>query len=90
MTGRSESTSFIWGSGGDIPVDSTHVKVHSSVKAIEQSTIKRCRQLMIVILNDGLEEIGWDAFNGCSSLQHIAIPNAVNVIKHGAFFECSG
>jgi hypothetical protein len=45
---------------------------------------------MTVTLGNGLEEIGESAFNSCTALQHIVIPNAVKTIKRGAFGWCSG
>ena len=64
---------------GDVPEDVTHVRVHSSVKAIIRTThsiIGRNWQLVTVILNDGLEEIeiGGGAFVLCASLGRIVIP----------------
>jgi hypothetical protein len=44
---------------------------------------------LTVILNNGLEKIGWEAFRQCSSLKCIKIPNAVKVIKEGTFDSCS-
>ena len=45
---------------------------------------------MITILNEELEEIGASAFHWCESLHEIVIPNAIKMIKKGAFFHCSG
>jgi hypothetical protein len=45
---------------------------------------------LTVILNNGLEEVGVQAFHGCRSLVRIDIPPAVRVIKEGAFFDFSG
>ena len=39
-------------------------------------------------LREGLEEIGYGAFQGCSSLNDIFIPPTVKVIKDEAFFDC--
>ena len=49
--------------GEIIPWDVTHVKIHSSVRAIKDGTMyKRIYCLAIVNLNDGLEQIGSHAF----------------------------
>jgi hypothetical protein len=74
----------------DIPDDVTHVMVHPSVRAIKGWVFSDCRQLLTVILNDGLEEIEVYAFNGCTSLVCMAIPPTVRVIKACAFYGCSG
>ena len=68
----------------DVPRDVTHVRIHSSIRAIKEAFYER-RQLVTVILGDGLEEIGVDTFKGCKSLQEINIPNAVKRIKMKAF-----
>jgi hypothetical protein len=39
-----------------------------------------CLQLTTAILGEGLEEIGVQAFNECTSLQEILIPPAVKKI----------
>ena len=66
---------------GDVPRDVTHVRIHSSVRAIEEEAFNRHEQLRIVILNEELEEIGTRAFAWCSLMEEIAIPNNVRVIK---------
>ncbi len=45
---------------------------------------------MIVILNDGLDEFGTYAFEECTSLEHIIIPNNVKANKWRANSDCSG
>jgi len=42
-----------------------------------------------VILNNGLEVIGAQAFQGCTSLLHIEIPSAGRAIDKTAFKRCS-
>ena len=44
---------------------------------------------MTAILNDGLEEIGKGAFQGCT-LVHIDIAPLLRAIENEAFCECSG
>ncbi len=46
-------------------------------------------QLTTVILGEGLEEIGEEAFRECTSLHEILIAQAVKVIKDLAFSGCS-
>ncbi len=70
-------------------MDVTHVRIHSSVRMIQGEAFWRRRQLRIVILNDGLEEIGKDAFSFCA-LREIIIPNAVKRIQEYAFSNCYG
>ena len=45
--------------------------------------------LTTAILNDGLEEIGKQEFQGCM-LVCIDIPSSVRAIENRAFYNCSG
>jgi hypothetical protein len=56
---------------------------HSSVRAIQNRAFHKRRQLRIVILNKELEEIGVRAFQNCTSLEEIVIPDAVRGIGGG-------
>ena len=47
------------------------------------------RLLTEVILPEGLEEIRYDSFNTCTSLQSIRIPDSVTDIGRKAFQDCS-
>lgn len=40
-----------------------------------------------VIVSDGIENIGWFAFNGCTSLRSVTVPSSVKSIGHLAFGE---
>jgi hypothetical protein len=41
-----------------------------------------------IVLNEGLQKIGQDAFWRCSSLESITFPSTVTEIGRGAFMEC--
>ena len=56
--------------------------------AIEYRAFYGCAGLTTAILNDGLEEIGTWAFQGCA-LVRIVIPPSVKGIDETAFEECS-
>ena len=49
-----------------------------------------CSELTSVTLCNGLEEIGVQAFDGCTLLQEIVIPNAIRAVKRKAFHDCKG
>jgi hypothetical protein len=66
----------------------THVKIHSSVKAIRNVAFFSCTQMVDVILNDRLKMIRERSFDSCRSLVHINIPHTVNTIKKGVFSFC--
>ena len=40
-----------------------------------------------VIISDGVENVGWFAFNGCTSLCSVTVPSSVKSIGHLAFGE---
>lgn len=42
-----------------------------------------------VVLPDGVREIGWFAFSGCTNLASVLIPASVEKIGYGAFENCS-
>jgi hypothetical protein len=79
-----------WLHDGKVPEDVIHVIVHLSVKAIKYYAFWDHRELVTVILNDGLEEIGYQAFFSCTFLEPIVIPNSIRTIMDGAFSNCSG
>jgi hypothetical protein len=79
---------YYWQEDESILRDVTQVIVHSSVRAIKDYSLYCCMQLVILIFNEELEKIGWEAFKQCTSLECIKIPNAVNVIKERAFNSC--
>jgi hypothetical protein len=66
-----------------VPID-----IPSSIRVIKKWAFEDCSELTTVILNDGLEEIGDRAFEGCAFV-HIVIPPAVKEIDERAFEECS-
>ncbi len=47
--------------------------------AFENSSVKS------VIVSDGIETIGWFAFNGCVSLRSVTLPSSVRSIGYSAF-----
>ncbi len=42
-----------------------------------------------VILPEGLIEIDYSAFRGCTSLEKITFPNSLEIISSGAFWDCA-
>jgi hypothetical protein len=50
------------------------------IRAFKAWAFDDCLGLTTVILNNGLEEIEWGAFDGCMPLVRIVIPSAVRAI----------
>ena len=73
----------------DVPKNVTHVRFHPSVVEVDDDAFEDRKQLIEVILNDGLKEIGDYAFNGCA-LQSINIPSTVTNIGMNSFSSCTG
>ncbi len=59
------------------------IDIPPSVRAIKKWAFLNCSALTTAILNDGLEEIGEEAFCG-SALEGIGIPPSVRAIKKWA------
>ena len=65
------------------------ITIPSTVTKISYSAFSSCTNLRDVVLNNGLKEIGSNAFHSCSSLQFINIPSTVKTITPRAFEDCS-
>ena len=76
----------------------TSITIPSSVTKIGNGTFYRCTNLASVSLSHGLDSIGSNnfysddkgAFEDCTSLTSINIPNSVRYIGKNAFSSCSG
>lgn len=68
----------------------TSITLPPSIKSIGDYAFDLCDKLDTVKLSDGLETIGYEAFNGCKLISDITIPNSVILIEAGAFGKCYG
>lgn len=66
----------------------TKIKLPDTIKTIEDNAFDRARSLQEIELNEGLETIGEDAFNGCSALEKIEFPSTLKSIGEWAFARC--
>ncbi|RBI46854.1 leucine-rich repeat domain-containing protein, partial [Metamycoplasma hominis] len=66
----------------------TKVTIPSSVKEIGKGAFSDCKNLKEVILNEGLEKIGDEAFSS-TKIESITIPGSVKEIGGRAFSGCT-
>lgn len=72
----------------EIPNDTTHIVVDSSVTEIGDRAFQWLRQLASIQLPFGLRGIGMSGLAGCISLRKIDIPLTVNSIGQYGFINC--
>ena len=53
----------------------------SKLKKIDQSAFSCCQKVKEIVLPEGVETIGADAFGGCDDLESITIPSTVTTIE---------
>eukprot|EP00984_Skeletonema_dohrnii_P012740 scaffold5202_cov133-Skeletonema_dohrnii-CCMP3373.AAC.5 len=77
--------------GGDqvVPNDVRRVRIDKSVKIIPRLAFDGLDNLIDVEFHDGIERVGEDAFNGCSSLRGVILLG-VKIIEARAFSRCIG
>ena len=71
--------------------DATRITLPSSIGSIKINKIGECTlpsNVESIIISDGIQEIDWFAFSGCTSLKEIYIPASVTLIGYGAFDGC--
>lgn len=42
-----------------------------------------------VVLGEGIREIGWGAFMGCTGLEEVGFPQSLTTLEYGAFYNCT-
>lgn len=60
-----------------------------SVTTIGDRFIESNQFITSLLISDGIQEIGSFAFNNCSNLSDVSIPESVVVIKNNAFAKCT-
>jgi len=88
MAEESSTEVFVYTEGSVVPMDVVRVRVHPSVTVIPEEAFQARKKLEEVELNEGLLEIGLEAFSECKTLKKIKIPSTVIVIEESAFAEC--
>ena len=69
------------------PKDITEYEIPQGVKKL-QNQVMRETNLHSIILSEGLVEIGYASFYGCSNLKTITFPSTLQTIETGAFSGC--
>ncbi|WP_020002611.1 leucine-rich repeat domain-containing protein, partial [Metamycoplasma hominis] len=67
--------------------ETTKVTIPNNIKEIDDSAFLGCQNLKKVILNEGLEKIGDEAFYN-TNIESITIPASVKKFGYSAFFGC--
>lgn len=83
------SDQFVYREGDAVPLHVDRVVLHPSVKVIPPHAFSGRRRLRDVVLNEGLAEIGVNAFRDCISLPRVDCPSTLVRIRSGAFAFCS-
>lgn len=83
--GRFNGTNRLW---NGVPKDVVKVRVHPSIVEVEHFSFRHCKHLKEVVLNEGIQKIGDQAFIGCTSLESITLPSTVTEIGVFAFTGC--
>ena len=94
-TGGTKTTSYYYGSSTSttthdyfyIPANLKSVTVTGGI--IPYGSFYACHELTSITLQDGVTNIGSDAFDFCTGLASITIPDSVTSIGCGAFAGCS-
>jgi len=71
--------------------DSDTLAFSSNISVITEEMLTPYRDIANkIIIPDGVTEIGFCAFSGCTNLRSITIPNRIRSIGNWAFHGCSG
>ena len=83
-----ESVFVYTGRGCSVPIDVVRVHFDASVVEVSDYAFFIRQNLREVVLNEGLQMIGYDAFSSCTSLECITIPSTITEISNDAFHNC--
>ena len=67
----------------------TSMVVPESIKHINNSLFRNCKQLESITLSNGIKSIGDYAFRDCVSLKSVVLPDSVTELGQYAFYGCS-
>ena len=80
---------YTGGARRSVPKDVVRVKFDPSVVEVANCAFENCcTRLREVVLNNGLQKVGYFAFSNCTSLQDITFPSSITEIGEGAFVNC--
>ena len=64
------------------------ITLPTTIVDIGSSTFRNCNKLKEVVLNEGLEKIGEEAFSDCISLATVSFPSTLNTVGKMTFIRC--
>jgi uncharacterized protein YjdB len=70
-------------------VKAINLSSNSKLDNIPENAFIDCKNLVSIILPDGITSLGNSAFEGCTSLKDIILPNGVSNIGEKCFFQCT-
>jgi len=76
------------GNDQKVPNDVVSVRFHPNVVKVDHNAFYNCNNLRQVVLNEGLYNIGDNAFS-CTALESIHLPSTVIKINVGSFQGCN-
>ena len=82
------ASAFEGKSNGGSPLEKV-VFEGNKIRELELRTFSYCDRLKEIALPEGLESIGYNAFDGCSALERIDIPASVTYVGEAAFVYCT-
>jgi len=89
MNSDSEEVIFEYKGYEEVPVNVTKVLCHQSITMIKACSFSYYTKLREVVLNEGIVQIGKQAFKGCTSLENITLPSTMIKIYSHAFYNCT-
>lgn len=69
-------------------VNLRHINLQNSIKSIGDYAFHGCRNLSNIIIPSNINHLGVACFKGCG-IENVAIPHTVDIIKYGAFMDCT-
>lgn len=66
-----------------------YIEIGTNVTSIEMKTFSQCNTLNNVVIGSGVQTIGVGAFQSCTSLTSVNLPDNVTELNNQAFLKCT-